>query len=372
MTKILVIEDEPSIREELADWLQLEGYKVYEAADGCSGLAAAETHLPDLIICDIHMPKMDGYTVLLEMRANPRLNLVPFIFLTANVTRDSIREGMNLGADDYLTKPFTHAEIMNAVQSRLEKQRTLQTHVQGQLELMEQALAEQQHQQRLRSQLVGMFSHDFRNPLSIISSSVHLLKHYGDKIDSERLQKKLDQIDASAKLLNGMLDDMMLSVKLDSGQFEYQPTLIDLNELVEYVVFGFHEMTTVSHRIIFETTLHQPVLTDYKLMQKITANLLSNAVKYSPAGSEIQVGLYAKGAFVELRVQDSGMGVPDEDLPLIFEPFHRTSNSRKIEGTGLGLVIVKQAVALCGGRVTVASKLNEGSTFTVWLPLTPD
>lgn len=124
MTTILVIEDEKSIRDEVLDWLRFENYQVLEAENGRVGLTLAQQNKPDLILCDIAMPEMDGHEVLLEVRSNPELSHLPFIFLTASADRDSMRQGMNLGADDYLTKPFSMRELaarVRAVLRRLDK-----------------------------------------------------------------------------------------------------------------------------------------------------------------------------------------------------------------------------------------------------------
>jgi DNA-binding response OmpR family regulator len=138
--KILVIEDEAQIREEVSDWLQFEGYETVTAANGRLGLAAVEQENPDLIMCDITMPQMDGYEVLIEVRANQKHATTPFIFLTAAADRDSLRKGMGLGADDYLTKPFTLQEVLGAIRTRLQRQ-AAQTQ-QGQHDILEDRLAE--------------------------------------------------------------------------------------------------------------------------------------------------------------------------------------------------------------------------------------
>jgi CheY-like chemotaxis protein len=122
MVKILVIEDELEIRSNLLELLELEGYSVISADNGTTGLLGAIEHIPDLIICDVMMPELDGHDVLQALRQEPKTVGIPFIFLTALANKEDIRKGMVLGADDYLTKPFTRAEVLTAVQSRLQKQ----------------------------------------------------------------------------------------------------------------------------------------------------------------------------------------------------------------------------------------------------------
>lgn len=119
MTKILVIEDESDIRDAVKDWLHFEGYEVIGAENGKQGLELIYSEHPDLVLCDISMPIMDGHEVLIELRSNPSYAQIPFVFLTAAADRESVQTGMNLGADDYLTKPFSHTDIVDAVKTRL-------------------------------------------------------------------------------------------------------------------------------------------------------------------------------------------------------------------------------------------------------------
>ncbi|MCL4507403.1 MAG: response regulator [Chloroflexi bacterium] len=121
MTRILVIEDDTDLRQNLVDLLELEEYEVFSGADGEEGLTCARECLPDLIVCDIMMPKLDGYGVLKELRADPNCLVIPVIFLTAKTDRQSVRMGMELGADDYLTKPFTQQELLRSIQTQLSK-----------------------------------------------------------------------------------------------------------------------------------------------------------------------------------------------------------------------------------------------------------
>ena len=121
MEKILVIEDEPGVRENLAEILQLSQYEVVVAVDGMEGIELARQHRPDLIICDVMMPRMDGFEVLKTLQANPELATIPLIFLTAMADLENLREGMDLGADDYLTKPFELDELLISINSRLRK-----------------------------------------------------------------------------------------------------------------------------------------------------------------------------------------------------------------------------------------------------------
>ncbi len=176
MKSILVIEDDPSIRESILDFLTVADYLSIGAETGELGLAIAEQQLPDLILCDIHLPGQDGYSVLESLRQQPATALTPFIFLTAMDTRQHIRRGMDLGADDYLVKPCRANELINAIHTRLDRQQTLVRCARA--ETSRFAPNPSSGQQRSLSQrgLLEHFHQELRNPLSNINMVLHLLR----------------------------------------------------------------------------------------------------------------------------------------------------------------------------------------------------
>ena len=155
MSKLLVIDDDHSVRVNLVELLEAEGFDVLSAKDGRSGVQLARQHLPDLIICDIMMPELDGYGVLEQLRQDPVTATTPFIFLTAKVERSDLRQGMNLGADDYLIKPFTRNELLTAISTRLAKQAAFNQRLQTRLDA-------------LRTSITLALPHEFRTPLACI------------------------------------------------------------------------------------------------------------------------------------------------------------------------------------------------------------
>lgn len=369
MAKILVIDDEALLRDEVADWLEFEGNDVLTAENGQVGLELATQVVPGLIICDIAMPELDGYGVLLEVRSNPKLNAIPFIFLTASSTYEAMRYGMNLGADDYLTKPFKRTDLLNAVQTRLQKFSEQQDVAQEQLSAVRLAFEDEKHKRLLQSRLVAMFSHDFRNPLASILSSAELIKKYEDRLSAERKKDHLDRISGSVRLLLQMLDDMLMIAEMEHGQLKYHPQPVDIDRFVSETVEEFRLIYGDSHVFVLETTFSDVIQSDPKLLRQILNNLLSNAVKYSSSGSTVRVYLQATPRGLELCVSDEGLGIAEEDQKHLFEAFYRASNVTEQRGTGLGLPIVKEAIGLCGGDIWVISKVNEGSTFVIELPL---
>lgn len=369
MTKILVIEDEPRLRIEVIEWLKFEGYEVIGAADGVEGVEAALRERPDLIVCDITMPRLDGYGVLLEIQANPATIGIPFIFLTARATYDDLRKGMTIGADDYITKPFTLDQLLQSVRIRLEKKAAKERQYLAEIEALTQTLRKEQEQREIKARLIAMFSHDFRNPLTGIFSSNSLLRDYGDRMDPERRLMHMNRIDNLVRLLIQMLDDLLVSAQMESGSFEYKPSLVEMDDFLRTLIDEFQTLYGESRRIVLDCHSSDYITADPQLLRHIMANLISNAVKYSSAGTEIRVTAARQDLNYVISVQDHGIGIPEADQALLFDAFQRGSNVNSISGTGLGLAIVKQAVELHGGSVSVESAVGHGTTMTITIPV---
>lgn len=369
MAKILIIEDETILRDEMVEWLILENYEAIGAVDGVEGIQTAFHYVPDLIVCDITMPHMNGYEVLLELRANPLTMNVPFIFVTARASHDDIRQGMSLGADDYITKPFTRMELLQAIESRLEKKLVQQQMHQVEVEEWQEAFEQEREQRHLKAKLVAMFSHDFRNLLATIMSSNNLLRDYLDRMDVERRLTHFNQIEASVSQLLQMLDDMLIVSQMETGHLDFRPENLNVSEFLQQIVKEFQIIHGKTRSLTFQSQFNDAVLADPRLMRQIAANLISNAIKYSPQGSEVQICLGHQNGLVVLTVQDNGIGVPAEEQPFLFQAFQRASNVKSVPGTGLGLAIVKQAVDLHSGTVELKSTIDVGTTITVKIPI---
>lgn len=370
MTKILLIEDEAMLRDEVAEWLTLEGYEVLTAADGVEGANAAVLHLPDLIICDIMMPRLDGYGVMLHVRANSLTQLTPLIFTTARVSHEDIRLGMSSGADDYLTKPYSLMELLKAIHTQLDKRAVQKQEHALEVESWRHALEQEQEQRLLKAKMVAMFSHDFRNPLATIQASISLVRDYADRMDEQRRRKHLNNAQAAVRQLIQMLDDMLFLAQAESNNFNLSSEPVYIGTFFEQVVHEFQSLHNETHKLFFESHFTDSVAADPRLLRQIAANLISNAIKYSPTGSEVRVTLDNGSEQYTLTVQDHGIGIPEKDQARLFSTFQRGSNVGEVSGTGLGLAIVQQAVDLLGGSVHLESQIGVGTTITVYIPMT--
>jgi PAS domain S-box-containing protein len=239
-----------------------------------------------------------------------------------------------------------------------------------------EALEQQQALNELRTRFVAMTSHEFRTPLAGIMSAEELLRHYGDRLpDAEKLEL-LDSISGGVQRMTGMLDRVLLLGKADAQMLEFCPAMLDLRRLCQDMLEEARLQQPDSLcelRLEFTTEAgagQEPCHGRYdeKLLRHIFGNLLSNAVKYSPLGGAVMFRVHCDGSGTVMSVSDEGIGIPAEELPHLFESFHRASNVGTIQGTGLGLAIAKNAVDKHGGTITVESRPGEGTRFTIRFP----
>ncbi|MEZ4734430.1 MAG: hybrid sensor histidine kinase/response regulator [Caldilineaceae bacterium] len=372
MTKILVIEDEAVMREEILEWLRLEEYEALGAEDGMAGVEAASRYLPDLIVSDIMMPHLDGYGVLLEVHANPATVNIPFIFLTAKAAHEDIRKGMELGADDYITKPFTRVELLHAIQARLARKAVQEQDYQSKLDHLRHAIAQEHEHQILKAKLVAMFSHDFANSLTSILMTNSLLRSYGERMDESRRLAHLNRIEASTRRLLQMLDDLLIVAQIETGNLSLEPELLHARQFIQRFQEDAQAIYAENYQIELENRIHSPIVIDSRLLRLIVANLIANATKKSPRGSTVCVSLEQNETELILTVQDQATVLPEEGHFRLFEAIIRRTSAGDLSIIGLELAIVKQAVDLCGGSIHLDSKEGVGSTVVVKLPVPQD
>ncbi|MEO0456815.1 MAG: response regulator [Cyanobacteria bacterium P01_A01_bin.114] len=218
MNKILVIEDEAQVRENIREILELNDYTVLSAENGQVGLHVAQTQQPDLVLCDVMMPVMDGYSVLESLRQMTQTAMIPFVFLTAKADRANLREGMNLGADDYLTKPFETRELLSSIQARLAKQQLIDADKAQRIQQQEeinQTLTKTQLQAQetqkladIKDELLRKISADLREPLSNINVAIHMLSKTDDALERERYIRILKEEYAREMNLINQVDNI--------------------------------------------------------------------------------------------------------------------------------------------------------------------
>lgn len=239
------------------------------------------------------------------------------------------------------------------------------------------ALEKERELSELRANFVSMVSHEFRTPLTTIQSSAELLERYSDRLSQEKKQNHFIRIQIALRRMTQLLEDVLTIGKAEAGKLQFNPKPMDLvafcRQIVESMQLqAIYQHTNASHQHTLTFTANGDCTNaqmDENLLEHILTNLLSNAIKYSPNGGIVHFDLVCNPSSAVFRIQDTGIGILEEDLDKLFDSFGRASNVGTIQGTGLGLAIVKQCVNLHGGKIVVESELGVGSTFTVTLPL---
>ena len=372
---ILIVDDTSDNLRFLSATLTKEGYEVLTAINGSVALIGARAAVPDLILLDIKMPGMDGYEVCQKLKADAHTQEIPVIFLSILDEAIDKVKAFAVGAVDYITKPFQVEEVLarvknqltlRSLQKKLTEQNSQLRHLEAELRL---ALEKEKELSQLRSEFMSLISHEFRTPLTTILSSDQLLQRYGKRLSDEKQQNHHERIQNAVGYMTQLLDDVLLIGTAEAGKLKFEPTPIDLvafcRDLVETL-----QLNTTQHKLLFVSDSEELYAQmDKKLLGHIFTNLLSNAIKFSPKGGTVQFDLVSSSESVILRIQDNGIGIPAKDLPQLFESFSRASNVDCIQGTGLGLTIVKKSVDLHRGQIAVESEEGVGTTFTVTLPL---
>ena len=368
MSTIVVVEDNVEILDNLVDLLEAEGHDVHPAVDGTQGLAAVREHRPDLVLCDVMMPGIDGYEVLRRVREDEGLADVPFLFLTARTERTARRAGMDLGADDYLTKPFTHDELLRALDSRLERANVHHRRT-------EALLAE------LRDDLARSIPHELRTPLVSILGYGELLRDYWRDMDPAEVDEMLTGIDQSARRLRRAAENIGLHAELsaedaaaDDAELLAAAALLADGPAAASLEGAWNAVRELADEHGRSDDLELALaplsvaMPEFHL-QKVLGELVDNACKFSPPGTPVQVRARAEGELCRLSVRDHGRGMEAGDLERIgpYRQFGRSEHEQ--QGLGLGLALVRALAESAGGRFEVESRPGEGTTVLVDLPL---
>ena len=237
-------------------------------------------------------------------------------------------------------------------------------------EEMLKALGREKELSQLKSNFVSMVSHQFRTPLAIIQSSAELLREFMSRMNPTERDEQLESIAGNTRRMTGMMEEILVLSRLDAGKLDFRPTALDLSTFCRRVVNEVRSAT--NHECSIELLLARSLpacRADERLLEHIFTNLLTNAVKYSELGTSVHFEVRRESGDALCVIRDKGVGISDDDQKMLFTAFHRGANVENRPGTGLGLLLVKRCVELHHGKVQIESKLGEGTTVTVRLPV---
>jgi PAS domain S-box-containing protein len=324
---------------------------------------------------DLYGRKKDGTNIPVEVslshyRKDDQLFVIAFI---VDITRRKEIERDMVQQQKQLEKISNEIRKLNADLEVKVEERTmilkeaLQRLEESQVELSE-ALDKEKQLNEIKSRFVSMASHEFRTPLSTVLSSASLLEKYKTTEEQDKRSRHIDKIKNSVKHLNDILEDFLSLGKLDEGRVETHRSECDLDDFLHEAADEMRGLLKQGQHIEVNYKGQAIIVADKKLLKNVIINLVTNAIKFSGEGSKITLTAMVNGKAV-ISVSDQGIGVPEEDLPHLFSSFFRGANAVNIQGTGLGLHIVKRYIDLMGGDVDVKSKLNEGTTITFSIPV---
>ncbi|MCU7496251.1 MAG: hybrid sensor histidine kinase/response regulator [Ignavibacteria bacterium] len=355
MEKILVIEDEDNVRSSIRDLLQGVGYDVLEAENGRKGLELIRSSNPDLIISDIMMPEMDGHALLEETQKDPLTAAIPFIFLTAKVTLSDMRLAMNMGADDYLTKPFRLGDLLKAINTRLEKKKKLDEKIKN-----------------ITDNITKYIPHELRTPLVSIAGFSDILLNDLDSLQPDEVLTIVSRIKKGSLRLHATIEKFLVYLETEliaenpHYRLEcYNAVLKSPDEVIKSAVLSTASKAERQDDVKILQSCSSPVYMTAQFLETTIGALVENALKFSEAGSTVKIRSFSDGGFYRLEVEDYGAGMTKEQIAMVapFTQFNRDYVQQS--GIGLGLASIKNIADICGGSLNIESRPGEYTKVSV-------
>lgn len=363
MKRILVIDDEEWLREMVHMALSQKGFDVIEAENGAVGIEKARKELPDLILCDVNMEKVDGYSALAALRKEPTTAAIPFILMTGLADNAGMRHGMELGADDYLPKPFTIDDLYGAVEARLKKAEALRQEA-------ERKLAD------LRDNLSLMLPHELRTPLNGILAYGEILATEAGTLPAKEVADMGKVIHDSGKRLERLVENFLIYAQIELLGTDpkkcsalRQKTTLSPAQLIENHARTQAQAAQREGDLRLDVAdLPLPISDVY--LAKIVDELVQNAFKFSESGKRVSVTLSDAAGGPILSVTDQGRGFSTEHITKVGAYMQFERKIQEQQGLGLGLVIAKRLTEVHGGTLSIQSERGASTTVTVKLPKT--
>ncbi len=363
--KILIVDDVMSNVLLLKVLLTNEKFAIATASNGRQALEQVNKEKPDLVLLDVMMPDMSGFEVAQRLKANPKTSDIPIIFLTAlNSTMDIVK-GFQVGANDFISKPFNKEELIIRVTHQISLVAAKRI-ILNKTEELRRTIAG-------RDKLYSVIAHDLRSPMGSIKMVLNMLilNLPPEKIGAE-MYELLTMANQTTEDVFSLLDNLLKWTKSQIGKLNVVYQDIDVMEVVDGVIDIFNMVAGLKKITIHEEKSGKlSVFADIDMLKTVIRNLLSNAIKFSNEGSDVWVKMEEKDGMAVVHVEDKGCGIDEESQKKLLhtDTHFSTFGTKNEEGSGLGLLLCQDFVIKNGGKLWFASKKGEGSTFSFSIPL---
>ena len=355
LNKILVIEDDDLVRNNIIELLNEEGYETYQAENGKIGIEKAYNIYPDLILSDILMPEADGYTVLKEIQKRHDTSSIPFIFLSARTGTKDIRMGMNIGADDYLTKPYKAEDLLAAIRSRLKKKNDTELKL-----------------NQIFKSISLSLPHEFRTPLVPILGYSQIISESINELPLSEICDMAEKINSSGYELLNMIEKFLILSKLEtlsSSKQQFEPGKISNNIKNNILSIASAEAERTERASDLNVNIKDgSVEISEEHFEILFKELIENAFKFSSKGTPITVLSYYYNNSYYIKITDKGIGIKQEYLNEfgVFRQFDRNKNCQT--GTGLGLAIAFKIADIYKIKINIQSEVKKSTTINILIP----
>ncbi len=361
---IMVVEDNPAMNAAICDVLEYNEFRVASAFNGKIALEMMAKDRPSLVLCDIMMPQMDGYTLLQHARSDVNLRTLPFIFLTARTSAEDRRRAKDIGIEDYLTKPFDPDDLLVSVNNALRRADSVALETQRQLDEM-------------RNQIVAVLQHEFRTPLTLVLGYAEFLQETSslDDLDLEDLRTSAGAILDGGHRLQKLIEGFLLLADMQGrSDFAGELSYLDCAALIHYAAGEMNSLAKAANltiQVIGDISCR--ISGSERHLRDALKRLLDNAIRYHrPESRHVWVAVVQEAGYTGISVQDEGIGIPPEVVLQLSQPFAQVDRrNRETPGAGLSLALIQQVARLHGGDLTIDSEYGKGSAFTLWLPTAP-
>ncbi len=355
--KILIVDDIPTNIQVLGSVLRKAGYEVAFTDNGQDAINKAKSNHYDLILLDIMMPNMDGFEACRILKKNPESKDIPIIFLTAKTDSESLIKGFDLGAVDYLTKPFKAAELLARVKTHIALKYTTEELVKS---------------NAMKDKLFSIIAHDLRGPVGNFGAALAVLIENLDTFDKETLSEILSDLKNSASRSYELLQNLLKWARSQNNTIEFAPANQNLNQIIQENV-ELLQSSAAQKQITIKSEIHNEifVFADINMLKTILRNLLSNAIKFSFPQGEVIINVTKSDNFAEIAIEDFGIGIKKENIEKLMtsHEYFSTYGTANEKGTGLGLNLCKDFVERNGGKINIESEEGKGTKIYFTLPL---